>query len=284
MIRRLPALLLLLASHGITHAAPLPLASPVPGGIIILPLDDATNARPAVYFNDQRVMVLEDQGQWKAIVGIPLETSAGPQALAVVDGNGNRREVGFEILEKSYETQYITLADQSKVEPNEEQLRQIEVETVEIQAALRYWRDNDLPDLGFKIPAAGPLKKNFGLRRFFNDQPRKPHSGMDITARRGTLVKAPADGIVVATGDYFFNGKTVFLDHGQGLITLYCHLDSISVSVSQAVRRDDPLGSLGATGRATGPHLHWGVSLNDARVDPLLFFPQTAKAADTIKD
>lgn len=278
MIRWLTAILLF-TYLGLAQAAPLPQASPVPGGIVILPLGDATTARPAVYFNQQRVMVLEDQGQWKAVVGIPLETTPGSQTLVTIDGNGNRTEISFDVLNKDYEAQYITLADQSKVDPSDEQLRRIEAETLEIQSALRYWRDNDLVELGFQIPAAGPLKKNFGLRRFFNDQPRKPHSGMDITAKRGTLVRAPAEAIVIGTGDYFFNGKTVFLDHGQGLISMYCHLDTIRVSPGERVGRDTPLGTIGATGRATGPHLHWGVSLNDARVDPLLFFPQNASVS-----
>jgi len=104
----------------------------------------------------------------------------------------------------------------------------------------------------------------------FNGQPRQPHTGLDLTIAQGTPILAPADGVVVDVGDYFFNGNTVFLSHGQGLITMYCHLNDFAVKVGQQVRRGDTLGTVGMTGRATGPHLHWGVWLNHTWVNPEL--------------
>ena len=128
---------------------------------------------------------------------------------------------------------------------------------------------------GTKFPSfipttAGKFSNSFGRKRFFNNEERAPHSGLDIPAPIGQKVVAPADGIVVQTGDYFFNGKTVLIDHGQGLISMFCHLSKIEVSKGQHITQGELLGLVGNTGRVTGPHLHWGMSLNDARIDPQL--------------
>ena len=124
----------------------------------------------------------------------------------------------------------------------------------------------------WQSPLSGRYSSSFGKRRVLNGQPRSPHSGLDIAAPEGTPVESIAAGRVAAVGDYFFNGQTVMVDHGQGLISMYCHLSEIDVALGEEVTPDSVVGKVGKTGRVTGAHLHLSVSLNNARVDPLLFF------------
>jgi murein DD-endopeptidase MepM/ murein hydrolase activator NlpD len=161
------------------------------------------------------------------------------------------------------------------VEPSVEDLARIARETEIIRRVFTTWTDRPLTSLQFAAPARGRLSSVFGLRRYFNDQPRQPHSGIDIAGPVGTPVTAPHAGIVVNTGEYFFNGKTVFIDHGQGLISMFNHLSRITVRRGARVGAGEKIGEIGMTGRVTGPHLHWTVSLNNSRVDPALFLPES---------
>ncbi len=174
---------------------------------------------------------------------------------------------------RAYDTQRLTIKDKRKVEPNAADLQRIAKETARIGKALTRFSEHASVATDFLPPTAGVRSSSFGSRRIFNDQPRKPHSGMDIAAAEGAPIVAPAAGSVIDSGEFFFNGNTVFIDHGQGLITMYCHLSRIDVKPGDHVKAGDRIGAVGMTGRVTGPHLHWGVSLNNARVDPALFLP-----------
>ena len=275
---KLFAALLLLFSPGLIFAAALPQAAAVPGGVAVLPLQVDGGGAPRAFYNGDRVMVVRDGQQWLAVIGLPLGTEPGQQTLSVQTRDGQKRSQSFSVSDKQYATQRLTIKDKRKVEPNPEDLKRIRRDKAEMDAAFAAFTEQADVPLQFELPAEGPMSSPFGLRRFFNGLPRNPHSGLDLAAPAGAPVRAPAAGRVIASGDYFFNGNTVLIDHGQGLVTMYCHLQRIAVKAGQQLARGDTLGLVGQTGRVTGPHLHWSVSLNNARVDPSLFLAPEALA------
>ena len=244
--------------------------TPVPGGIAVVHLP--ADANPAsVRYEQRRILIARRGNETYAIVGLALGVQPGTHYLEARTLENKPLRLAFEVRDKTYETQRITIKDKRKVNPEKRDMERIRREQKQIGAALSHWSDGTAVTLDFLKPVNGPLSSPFGLRRYFNDQPRNPHSGLDIAAAEGTPISAPAPGTVIETGEFFFNGNTVFIDHGQGLITMYCHMSRIDVKPGQRVAAGEVIGAVGMTGRVTGPHLHWGVSLNNARVDPLLF-------------
>ncbi len=266
----------LLAAPWLSMALPRP--DPVPGGVAVLTLPAGFDAAAQASFAGKPVLTVPVEDGWRALVGIPLGQTPGPAALRLRFADGHTRSIGFTVAARDYPVQRITITDQDKVTPSPASLKRIQREQAQILAAFRH-RSGQVPQLRFAMPAQGPLSSNFGLRRVINGQPRSPHSGLDIAAPAGAPVTAPAPGRVLRVGDYFFTGNTVFVDHGQGLVTLYCHLSTVAVRVGQQLATGDAIGQVGSTGRATGPHLHWALSLNDARVDPRLFLAAETQAA-----
>lgn len=264
--------LLLIAALLPIIALALPRAESVPGGVAVIALGTAAHPPRATYAG-KRVLVVREQAHWYAVVGLALDTAPGAHSIEIERDDGRPERLQFEVTPKEYATQHLTIKDRRKVEPTADDLERIRKDTLRINLALSRFSDQPEVVTDFQWPAEGPTSSPFGLRRFFNAQPRNPHSGLDIAAPEGAPVRAPAAGRVVDTGDFFFNGQTVFIDHGQGLVTMYCHLSRIEVQTGATVKAGDLLGKVGRTGRVTGAHLHWGVSLNDTRVDPLLFLP-----------
>jgi hypothetical protein len=253
----------------------LPQESRVPGGIALVPLPAAIPADASVTLDGHPVWITPDNEQGRiAVVGIPLTALPGPLSLEVIT-KSDSPPIVIEITAKTYPEQRITLPTQEHVTPSEQNLARYAREAREQQAVYQRFRPASGSWPRFIIPTAGPYSSPFGLRRYFNDEPRAPHAGLDIAAPAGREVVAPTDGVIAQTGDYFFNGRTVMIDHGNGLISMLCHLDRISVTIGQVVRQSEVIGTVGKTGRATGPHLHWTVSLNNARIDPLLLLPAT---------
>jgi murein DD-endopeptidase MepM/ murein hydrolase activator NlpD len=249
----------------------------VPGGLALLPLDIAGDDPGAVYFGVHRAPVISTGAGWTAIVGIPLDAAPGRHSARweTPDPTDVDPTLEFEVAPKTYAEQRLTVSPRH-VDPPPADLARIAAERTRIEAALGTYSVDLDPAWRLVAPVTGTRSSSFGLRRVFNGQARNPHSGMDIAAPTGTAIRNPAPGRVLETGDFFFNGQTVFIDHGRGVVTMYCHLSRIDVRPGEVVQTGQMLGLVGATGRVTGPHLHWGVAVNRALVDPALFLEPAA--------
>ena len=235
----------------------------VPGGIARIALQEGTISAT---FNGASVLLTRGEQGPVAWVGLPLALEPGSHVL---DAGG--QAISFEISPKTYETEHLTIPNQRRFNPLPMDYDRIGAERREMDGVFRSFTTRSLPER-WQSPLSGRYSSSFGKRRVLNGQPRSPHSGLDIAAPEGTPVESIAAGRVAAVGDYFFNGQTVMVDHGQGLISMYCHLSEIDVVLGEEVTPDSVVGKVGKTGRVTGAHLHLSVSLNNARVDPLLFF------------
>lgn len=259
---------LLLASRG-AWSYNLPQESAVPGGIKLIRLDGHGPAQPYVDADGNRALTIQDGSTWVAVVGIPLTAPLGEHQVIARDTQG-RQELPFIVGNKQYASQSLKVAPK-QVNLSKADLARVAREHERISAAIGLYSEPPPESLRFVQPVPGPRSSSFGMRRIFNGESRNPHSGMDIAAATGTAVVLPIAGTIVDTGEYFFTGNTVFVDHGRGLISMYCHLSAIDVKTGQRLAAGTRLGAVGMTGRATGPHLHWALSLNRTWVDPELF-------------
>jgi len=251
--------------------AELPRALAVPGGVARVPLGSADRA-PRAQLGANRVLVLRDGNEWFALVGISLEAKPGSRVVLATEGAPRGPRIEIPVAPKQYASQYLKVAP-GKVDLSPEDLARHQRERAHLDGVLRTFTEAPPTALGMVAPAPGRRSSSFGLRRFFNGQARSPHTGMDIAAAEGTPVVAAGAGRVLDVGGYFFSGSTVIVDHAQGLLSLYAHLSAMDVREGEAVAAGAPIGKVGATGRVTGPHLHFSVYLNRVPVDPALFLP-----------
>ena len=238
------------------------IGSNVPGGVVVWDIPDGATG---IRYQNRPVLIIGS----KAIVGIPVFEKPGQHSLSFML-DGERKNHNFEVKEKKYTEQHITIKNKALVSPPQTQLDRIREESKRQRALYDSYSSVVHFKGGFEMPLEGTITSLFGHRRYFNGQPRSPHSGLDIAAKEGTPILAPASGEIVLADELYFNGKTVFIDHGQGLVTMYCHMSQILVANGKAVQQGHQIGLVGSTGRATGPHLHWSVSLNGFRVDPYI--------------
>jgi murein DD-endopeptidase MepM/ murein hydrolase activator NlpD len=247
----------------------LPHESAVPGGLKLIRWDGTAGVPPQIDADGHRVLVVRDGNAWVAVVGIPLAAVPGTRHVVVKDA-ADRQDIDYIVGDKRYAAQALKVPPR-QVDLAPADLLRVTEEHQRIDRTLARYSEPAPDSLQLPQPVPGRRSSSFGMRRVFNGEARNPHSGMDIAAPTGTPVLAPLAGTVVDTGSYFFNGNTVFLDHGRGLISMYCHLSAIDVKPGQRVSAGSRLGEVGMTGRVTGPHLHWGLALNGVWVDPELF-------------
>ncbi len=226
-------------------------------------------------FENRPVFFIEKGRRRIGLMGVDVIDKPGPHRLVIsaISPDGRRESKGLEVVVEDVDYGARRLrVDKAKVELSPADLARHRREKRRVQAALatispiRLWRGP------FLRPIPGEVVSNFGRKTFINGQPRKkPHTGVDLRGDEGVPVKAPARGKVLLAEFHFFAGGSIYLDHGQGLITMYFHLSKIEVKAGQMVGRGQIIGRVGATGRVTGPHLHYGLYLNGARIDPLAF-------------
>lgn len=234
----------------------------VPGGIAHI---DLHGPATEVLYGDRAVLVYDHH----ALVGIPIAGKPGEHSITITRPDGSKEIQRFDVAAKTYPEQRITLKNKKMVNPDPVDLDRIRAEARSMRSVYSSFSGHH-PDLtDFVQPVQGIVTSEFGFRRILNGEPRNPHSGLDIAAVTGTPIANPTAGVVALTGNFYFNGNTVLVDHGMGLVTMVCHLSKIAVEQLASVAAGDILGEVGATGRATGPHLHWSMSLNGHRVDPV---------------
>jgi murein DD-endopeptidase MepM/ murein hydrolase activator NlpD len=245
-----------------------PRQSLVPGGIALIKLDpdDARGYR----FRKKPVLITQIDGKPVAVIGLPLSLPVGEQFIEKSDADQLSRKY-FQVAAKQYSTQHIEIKDKRKVNPYASDMDRILAEKKRKQKARTHYSETEV-DVDFLLPVEGTKTGSFGRRRVFNGQPKRPHSGMDIAANTGTPILAPSAGTVIELGDFFFSGNLVYIDHGQGLISMFAHLSEIDVTLGERISKGQVIGKVGATGRVTGPHLHWSIGLNGSWIDPALFF------------
>lgn len=260
-------------------AATLPEQLAVPGGIVHIPLGDTKLPLPQVFYQNHRVLVTQQNLKWLALVGIPLDATPGQQNIILKTPKGDT-PISFQISDKKYPAQYLKIKNKRMVNPNPADVKRISEDRAILDKALSTWTEQATVDTDFIAPVEGRLSSLFGLKRFFNKQAKDPHGGLDIAAGAGTPIKAPAGARVIETGNFYYNGNTVLLDHGQGLISGYFHMTDIAVKPGEQVKQGDVLGTVGKTGRVTGPHLHWNIYLNNTKIDPALFIARDIPRLD----
>lgn len=241
------------------------------GDVILLSIKAGIEETPRVIWMEKDISLFFNRGLslWQGFLAADLNSKPGTyKANVQIPSSNFEKDYYLHVVEKDYGVRNLTLP-MEKVELGTESLKRVEKESSDVNAL---WKaDITLPKWSscFIMPVDGDIVGTFGKRSVINNLERSPHTGVDLRAGTGAPVKSTNNGKVILVADHFFTGNSVFLDHGGGIISMYFHLDKILVKAGDAVEKGQVIGLAGATGRATGPHLHWGVRINGSRVNPL---------------
>ncbi len=247
-----------------------------PGDVVKVTLHDSSGYVKFVQlrFQDRKfpMVKLENFHKFIAFIGLDLGIKPGNYSLFVIllneDGQQQSKKEQIFVLPKEFPLKKLWV-DEKYVTPPEDSLERIKRESELLSAIYGMYTPMWMGEGKFIIPSEGEMAPNFGERRIFNNQPRSPHSGIDISSPFGADVKASNSGSVVVANDLYYAGKTVVIDHGLGVFSIYCHFSKITVRIGDQVSKGDVIGEIGATGRVTGPHLHWAFKASGSRVNPL---------------
>jgi murein DD-endopeptidase MepM/ murein hydrolase activator NlpD len=256
----------------LTFANDLPKSQMVPGGIVELYIQ--TKEMPEAFHKDKKLMVLKTDKDdvFRVVAGVGLDFNVSDAYPITLHVKNKSITKDIKIKDFEYKKQYIKLKSSKHVSLSKENLQRYHKESKLSKDALNSFSQKRFDSLKMTPPLHVKIKDDFGKRRYFNNNPRKPHSGVDLPAPKGTKIHAPLNGKVLIAQEFFFNGNTIYIDHGLGLISIYCHLDKLDVKKGDIVKQNQVIGRVGSTGRSTGDHLHFGVALNSKMVNPKLFF------------
>jgi len=242
--------------------------SPYPGGVISQTLKITPSEINAISKNQKNIYLCQiDKDYWKVLMPISLTVKIEPINIL----SKGKTFLKVPISNKDYRESKITITNLDLVSPPDKYLKRIKEESKLVKAASSTVSRRFHSSLKLFLPTEGNKSSEFGVKRFINNEPRNRHTGLDLAAPIGTQIISPLSGKVVLVGDFYYRGKTVFLDHGGGIISTYSHMNKISVEQGQLIEKKEIIGEVGQSGRVTGPHLHWQIILLGVPVDPELF-------------
>jgi murein DD-endopeptidase MepM/ murein hydrolase activator NlpD len=241
------------------------------GDLILIRVKAGNGEKVRVKWRGKEISLIPnpDSTSWRGFLAADLNAKTGHyKAVVTVSPSGYRKQLDIEVVDKDYGVRNLTLPE-SMVTLDEETLKRVRKESDIIDGLWRLPASPAVWSGSFIMPIEGEVMGAFGTGSIINNQPRSPHTGVDLKGEEGEPVKAVNDGKVILICDHFFTGKSVFLDHGAEIISMYFHLQDVDVKEGDMVSRGQIIGLVGSTGRATGPHLHWGMRINGARINPL---------------